>query len=177
MALPITLPAPPVTVQDPSRCWAAAYESWDAANQAQFGVPAQSAPTEFLDRVGRRIGSLTRTGAITDPGLNLYGGLALMRTRWLRGRRVNTSLLGDCLEEGYVFCMYYTARTGQSGHAVVIYGVERGAIRVMDPRADHGLKTVPATFFMDKVDVFLGTPLLVGLSRSVAASLAGLTGR
>lgn len=173
----VTLPAPPVVIQcGRMDCWAASYESWNAANEAEFGVGGVGDATTLIRSLGTLSGHHDRSGGVTPHGMLLLGNLGVMRTRWLRGGQVAVGTLASSLAEGYVYCTYYTPRVS---HAIVIYGVRGATVYAMNPwpRAG-GFVQLPATFFADKVAVMLGTPLLVELARhldGVAARLGAVS--
>ncbi len=170
MSLPHILPNPPVVVQDPARCWSAAFEIWSQANHQHFGLPLGPAQDDLIRWLSSGGGFLTSAGRARDSGVNFMGNVGLMRITRMPSSRLTPALVDGLLDEGYVYCAYYwrNPRGGRSGHAVVLYGAEAGGFRFSDPAPGRGLVREPANFFQrESVTVALGVSVLSGLRRGM----------
>ncbi len=175
MSIPHVLPEPLVVVQDPARCWAAAFDIWQRANEEHLQLTVGPSQTELIGWLSSGLGFLTRAGRATDSGVSLVGNIGLMRLVRLPSNRLTLDVLDRRLNDGYVYCAYYwrTRRGARLGHAVVIYGVEDNAILFSDPAPGRGLIREQANFFRRESEtVILGTSVLVDLRRSVGESLS-----
>ena len=162
------VPPPPVIIQDPAQCWAAAFTSWDRSIQECFGLRPGPDAEQLIAWLGRG-NFLTRAGRATDAGVDFLGNLGLMRLTRYQGWEVMPKMLGRHLEHGPVFCAYYwqTRRAGRVGHAVVIYRVTSERIYFMDPAPGRGLVKESASFFArESATVLLGTSLLAEFFRA-----------
>ncbi len=84
--------------------------------------------------------------------------------------------LGDLLQLNYVYCVYFwPARSGVAAgsHALVIYGVQKGTMFIMDPAPTRGIVREPISFFhRPGINVALGVSWLSELGRSLDRSIA-----
>jgi hypothetical protein len=169
----VMLPAPPVVIQESRMgCWAAAYESWNRANESEFGVGGVADATKLKRSLGTLSGHFHHSGGLTPNRMLLLGNIGIMRSGRLRGRQVNVQLIAIALAEGYVYCTYYTQRIA---HAILIYGVRGATVFAMHPWfASKWLVELPVSSFADKVAVLFGTPLLATLAHDLDTVTANL---
>ena len=182
MAIPHVLSAPPLIVQDPRRCWAAAYDGFTQATAAFLHVDVTPGTGDDLVRRferarANRAGLVDAQGRATHAGVRLMGIIGMMRTRRYVGRRVRAPVIERLLDDGYIYCAYYwnSRQRGRGGHAVVIYGVDRTHILLMDPARGRGLVREPHNYFARQSSVvMLGTSLLVTLGRGLEQAFSGI---
>lgn len=188
MSLPIKLPDPPVFYQTPSRCWAAAYASWNVAqNGAQpdsaFATPKGLA--EFFDEIetrsdnpttkrNERIGEFTaNNGAMRHKGLHMLALFGLMSLREYKPHQINTKMVGEKLRRsGYIWCVYKSLKRA---HAVVIYGATQSTFDIMNPL--QGLVTVPLSELTGNGNlmILLGEPVVSRVSAEDQAAMDKLS--
>ena len=174
MTIPLMLDPPRVVTQSAQTCWAAAFESWSEATTRAAGAGNPISSERLIEMFGRDRHLTRASGRATADGIMVMAAMGLMRTVAFRSRRVTIDVLGRALEQGYVYLIYF--RVGHPAHAVVLYGVDAGAIYVMDPWPGRGLTTLPANYFatLSNGRVVMGFPMLGDLASGVSAALAPL---
>lgn len=176
MTIPIMLAPPPVVTQTAQTCWACAFESWSEANARLFNTPNSITAQQMIDLFARdphlTYGHTARASA---EGMMVLSALGIMDMRGYATRHVRLSMLADALDSGYVYMVYF--RVGHPAHAVVLYGVDRSNLFVMDPMPGAGLVTLPANHLLTLPHgrVVLGRPLLGDLIRGTSTSVSSLS--
>ncbi len=174
----VLLPQPPRVTQNERRCWAAAFESWDRANANCFGIPACFDQGQLATWFDRTHGLTGHGGAATADGLSVIQSIGMMRVRSMVGARLTSDLLAEWLQISYVFCAYSWPASGGSrsgSHAMVLYGVQKETIFMMDPAAHRGLVREPVHFFhRPGIRAAFGVSLLADFRRGLDSTIASL---
>ena len=188
MSLPIKLPDPPVFYQTPSRCWAAAYASWNIAQNGKQPDSAFAAPAglaKFFDDMeirpdnpktarNERIGEFTvNNGAIRHQGLHVLALFGLMSLQEYKPNQVNAKMVGEKLRRsGYIWCVYKSLKRA---HAVVIFGASHSTFDIMNPL--KGLVTVPLSEITGNGNlmILLGEPVSSRVSAEDQAAMDRLS--
>ena len=171
MSVPFEREPPPVVTQNsPTRCWAAALESWMQAEQMPI-VISQERLVEIFRRVP---GALQRNSdrATAEVGASLLTHFTWMNAGIFQGARLTADFWGERLARGYVYVWY--ARRGV-GHCGVVYGVTRSVVRLMDPWMGRGLYEQKIDFFHSCQNALVGTYLLSGQIRNPFTGMFGST--
>lgn len=86
--------------------------------------------------------------------------------------------LSDLLQLNYVYCVcFWPARSGVAAgsHALVIDGVQKGTMFIMDPAPTRGIVRKPISFFhRPGINAALGVSWLSNLGRSLDRNPAAL---
>ncbi len=155
MTVPFEREPPPVITQtSPTRCWAAALESWMQAEEMSI-VLAQERLVEIFRRVP---GALQRNTdrATSEVGASLLTQFTWMNASIVSGARMTANFWGRRLQSGYVFVWY--AHHG-IGHCGVVYGVTQTTVKIMDPWQGRGLTEKSINFFHTCQNALVGVSL------------------
>ncbi len=147
----------PVRQTHPQGCWAASFQMWCRAS----GFRWELGESELFSLFANMRGYLNASQAATRRGVTNVMYLAHMAIETVRGAELNAKYLGEKLEQGYVYLAYTPAYDGgDSGHVVVVYGVEPGAVLVVDPGSSLTTVRIPEDWLMSRTSAIVGVPLL-----------------
>lgn len=175
MSFPMMHPRPPEITQGAQTCWAASFEAWQAGNSSLIGIQPTTSQAQLIEWLESGSGLTYESGRATPEGMMLMAGIGMMSLKPVPPARATIQALGDLLEAGYLYIVYFR-RPGTPAHAVVCYGVDHEGIHLMDPMPDRGIITVEPDFFtaMTEGAVLVGFPLDVALARQVGQALQQL---
>lgn len=162
MSVPFEREPPPVISQtSPTRCWAAALESWMQAER----MPVVIAQERLVDIFRATPGALQRNSdrATAEVGASLLVNFTWMNAGIYNGARLTADFWGEKLQCGYIYLWY--ARRGV-GHCGVVYGVTRSVLKLMDPWQGRGLIEQKIDYFHSCQNALVGTYLFSGQIRN-----------
>lgn len=161
MSVPFERDPPRVITQtSPTRCWAAALESWMIAERLPVVIPQNRLIQIFRTVPGALQANSDR--ATQEVGASLMVHFTWMNAALFSGARLTADFWAERLERGYVYLWY--ARRGV-GHCGVVYGVTRSVVRLMDPWQGRGLREEKIDFFLTCQNALVGTYMLSGQVR------------
>ena len=155
MSVPFEREPPPVVSQSsPTRCWAAALESWMEAERLPIVISQERLVDIFRRVPGALQGHSDR--ATAEVGASLLVHFTWMNAGIFSGARLTADFWGERLQSGYIYLWY--ARRGV-GHCGVVYGVTRSVVRLMDPWQGRGLFEQKIDFFHSCQNALVGVSL------------------
>lgn len=123
--------------------------------------------------------SIHPSGRARPAGMHAMTAIGMMSTEAIPSRRFGVARIKQLLPRGYVYCAYYwqTGERSFGGHACVIYGLSTKGIHIMDPDPNRGLIVrTPGFFAANSLAVFVGTSLMLQMSRAVSDALSDVGG-
>jgi hypothetical protein len=146
---------------------------WNQANGIRRGPNER----DMLSMFSRMRGALSESGAATARSVKSVMRLGAMTIETVHGAELNATYLGHKLEQGYVYLAYRPAYDGgENGHVVVVYGVEPGAVLVVDPGSPLPTVRIPEDWLMRRTSAIVGVPWM-GSFTNLNDPFSGLTSR
>lgn len=156
MSVPFERPAPPVVTQaSPTRCWAAALESWMRAEEMNITISQDSLVNAFRSVPGA-LQARPSDRATAEVGASLIVNFTWMNAGLFSGARLTPEFWADRLQSGYIYLWY--ARNGV-GHCGVVYGVTQSVVKLMDPWQSRGLIEQKINYLLTCQNALIGVSM------------------